>query len=183
MNLLLTSMLALALGSQLPASAASTDTTIPGNFDQSSLSDTTKKAMSAKDWKKMEKEIKKSMPKDMAKIMIKQLKSVDPNKMGDFKVKSGNAALTNYDLSSSDMEEAFDKSEYREERKDIIDDFKSESFDSGSERREARKEMKQELRELRKEFKREQKDTKKESKQDQREMKRDLKEAMRDMKG
>lgn len=144
---------------------------------QTTVIDTAKKVFSEKEWKALEKKIKTSVPKDIAKVMLKQLKNVDPDKLASMDPKSAEQNSFKFDMMSDEMEEAADKADYEAERKEIIDDFKKESFDDASERREARREMKEDLRELKRDFKEEQKERKLERRENKKEARQNLKES------
>jgi hypothetical protein len=124
-----------------------------------SVTDSTKK-MSAKEWKDVEKQLKSAMPKQMAATMLKQLKEAE--KLGKSTSVGDQKALTNMMMKSLNYNA--DQMNYEIEKKEIIDDFKQEEFDSSADKREARKEMRQELRELKKDYKKDQKEKKKEKK-------------------
>ncbi|MBB4108753.1 hypothetical protein [Pedobacter zeae] len=125
---------------------------------KSSVIDSTKK-MSAKEWKEIEKQLKNTMPKQMAATMLKQLKEAE--KLGKSTSVDNQKALGNI---MKDLTDNSDRMNYEIEKKEIIDDFKQEEFDSRTEKREARKEMRQELRDLKKEYKKDQKEKKKDKK-------------------
>ena len=124
-----------------------------------STTDSTKK-MSDKEWKDVEKQLKSAMPKQMAVTMLKQLKEAE--KMGKSTSAGDQKVLTN--MMMKRLNDNADQLNYEIEKKEIIDDFKQEEFDSRAEKREARKEMRQELRELKKDYKKDQKERKKEKK-------------------
>ncbi|GGH08137.1 hypothetical protein GCM10007422_25510 [Pedobacter zeae] len=115
--------------------------------------------MSAKEWKEIEKQLKNTMPKQMAATMLKQLKEAE--KLGKSTSVDNQKALGNI---MKDLTDNSDRMNYEIEKKEIIDDFKQEEFDSRTEKREARKEMRQELRDLKKEYKKDQKEKKKDKK-------------------
>lgn len=144
---------------------------------QSLAIDTTSKAPSAKEWKEIEKQIKKTMPKEIADAMIKQMRALDPSKLAELTSKGKGEIAFDLDMMSDQLDIAADKQDYEEERKRLLEDFKNETFDDASEKREARREMKEELKELKSEFREEERERRQERKEHQREIKRDLKEA------
>ncbi len=136
------------------------------------LTDTIKKTLSVKEFKEMKKQIKKSMPKEMANIAIKELEILNPAKQ-DLKLTvssySGDIDKYTYDMDLSSL-----KLDYQLEKQEIIDNFKDDIYDSSSDKREAKKEMRKDLKELKKDFKKDLKELKKERK----ETKRDYNEQM-----
>ncbi|WP_449435409.1 hypothetical protein [Pedobacter steynii] len=116
------------------------------------LTDTIKKTLSVKEFKEMKKQIKKSMPKEMANIAIKELEILNPAKQ-DLKLTvssySGDIDKYTYDMDLSSL-----KLDYQLEKREIIDNFKDDIYDSSSDKREAKKEMRKDLKELKKDFKR-----------------------------
>ncbi|MFD2584726.1 hypothetical protein ACFSR6_19685 [Pedobacter vanadiisoli] len=127
-------------------------------LSKSSVTDSTKK-MSAKEWKEIEKQLKNTMPKQMAATMLKQLKEAE--KLGKSTLANNQNALSSM---MNGLTDNTDRMNYEIEKKEIIDDFKQEEFDSRAEKREARKEMRKELRDLKKEYKKDQKEKKKDKK-------------------
>lgn len=116
--------------------------------------DTAKKEPSAKEWAKMERQLKKQMPKDLAKIMVKQMRSVMPGNGGLIDAASLSKFAIQSEAFSTEMNASLDKSDYELERKEIIAEFKSLEFENASDRRAARKEMKQDLKRIKEAYQR-----------------------------
>ncbi|WP_222536238.1 hypothetical protein [Pedobacter polysacchareus] len=116
--------------------------------------DTAKKEPSAKEWAKMERQLKKQMPKDLAKIMVKQMRSVMPGNGGLIDAASMSKFAIQSEAFSTEMDASLDKSDYELERKEIIEVFKSIEFENASDRKAARKEMKQDLQRLKEAYQR-----------------------------
>jgi len=143
---------------------------------QNQPTDSVKKTLTAKEFKKMKKQIKKSMPKELANVAIKELEILNPAKQ-ELKPTtssySGDIDKYTYEMDLSSL-----KLDYQLEKQEIIDNFKGDIYDSASDKREARKEMKEDLKELKEDFKRDLKELKKELKENKRETKRDANERM-----
>jgi len=143
---------------------------------QNQPTDSVKKTLTAKEFKEMKKQIKKSMPKELANMAIKQLEILDPAKQNLKPTASSYSG--DIDKYTHDMDLSALKLDYQLEKHEIIDNFKGDIYDSASDKRAAKKEMKEDLKELKEDFKRDLKDLKKELKDKKRETKRDANERM-----
>jgi hypothetical protein len=133
------------------------------------LTDTTRKTLTAKETRQLKKTMKNVVPKEVSDMVLKTV--------------SGGTVTDVEDMPSS-----MAKMSYAIERNELIREFKSDTFDSAKEKREAKKELKRELRELKKEYKQELKESKqelkeskqelKESKQEEKEMRAELRKSL-----
>lgn len=120
--------------------------------EKHALTDTIKKSPSAAELKKMKKDLDKALPRGLSNAIANTVKDA-----------------TSEDYSASP--EAMVKLNYEIEKEEIIKDFKEDSYHTGRDKREARKEMKEDLKKLKQDYKKELK----EFRQDQKEMEADLK--------